>query len=79
MLEFKLIHENASVVEYEYYPEGDKKAKGIVSFSKNDGKPAIIELSPSDDTKMYAGMLFKRLRQFREMNAYKAQGTVIWY
>lgn len=79
VLEFKLVGENASAVEYEYYPEGDKKAKGLVSFSKKDGRPVIIELSPSDDMKMYAGMLFKRLRQFHETNAYKAQGKVIWY
>lgn len=79
MLTYRLIYESDSTVEYEYYPEGNEKEKGLVSFSKNDGKPSIIDLPQSDDTKIYVRMLFKRLRTFHATNTYKAQGKVAWY
>ena len=79
MLTYKLIYESESTVEYEYYPEGNEKEKGLVSLSKKDGKPSIIDLPASDDTRMYAGMFFKRLRQFHTNNAYKNQGKMAWY
>ena len=79
MLTYRLIYESESTVEYEYYPEGNEKEKGLVSLSKSDGKVSIIDLPQVDDTKIYARMLFKRLRAFHANNTYKASGKVAWY
>ena len=79
MLDFKMVKETESALEYEYYPEGNKKDKGIVSVSKEDGSISIVELSPDDEAKIYAMKLFKRLRQFQAIEEYEIQGTILWY
>lgn len=79
MLAYKLIYETGSTAEYEYYPEGDKKAKGLVSVSKKDGNISIVDLSPTDEARIYAVKLFKRLRQFYTNNKFEPEGTVSWY
>lgn len=79
MLTYRKIYESDSTVEYEYYPEGNEKEKGLVSLSKCDGKASIIYLPQTDETKVYVRMLFKRLREFHTNNTYKASGKVAWY
>lgn len=79
MLTYQLVFEDESIVKYEYYPEGNKREKGLVSFSKPDGKASIVVLPLSDDTGIYARMLFKRLREFHSNNTYRANGKVAWY
>lgn len=79
MLAYKLTNETGSAMEYEYYPEGNQKDKGVVSVSKENGSISIVKLSPSDEAKIYVLKLFKRLRQFQAIEEYEKQGTVSWY
>ena len=79
MLTFKLIYETESVAEYEYHPEGNQKAKGLVSVSKKDGSISVVDLSPADEARIYAMKLFKRLRQFFTNKEYEKQGSISWY
>lgn len=79
MLAYKMVKETKSALEYEYYPEGNQKDRGTVAVSKEDGSISIVQLSPSDEAKIYAMKLFKRIRQFQAIDEYEKQGTVSWY
>ena len=79
VLAYKLVKETKTALEYEYYPEGNQKDGGTVAVSKEDGNISILKLSPSDEAKIYAMKLFKRIRQFQSIDEYDKQGTISWY
>jgi hypothetical protein len=79
VLKYKLVYETNSVVQYEYYPEGDTKNEGLVAVSKKSGAVSIVELSPKDDLKVYALKLMKKLRAFHKASEYKKDGIIAWY
>lgn len=79
MLAYKVVKETEHSLEYEYYPEGNKEEKGTVSVSKEDGTIEVVKLSPSDEARIYAMKLFKKIRQFQAVDEYERQGTISWY
>lgn len=79
MLTYKSVYETSTSSEYEYRPEGNKNVPGLVSTSKKDGAVSIVKLSPSDDARIYALKLFKKLRQFHFDGKYPKQGAVSYY
>lgn len=63
---------------YLYYPEHDE-IPGVVSVNTQNGNVSIVELSPDDESRLYAFKLVRRLEKFHKENAYKENGIVAWY
>lgn len=79
MLKYKKVLETNSLVQYEYYPEGDTRNMGLVAISKKTGEITIIELSLKDSMKMYAMKIANKLRAFQKSSEYKENGIIAWY
>ena len=72
MLKFKRIFNENGIMRYEFYPEGDFFAAGIVEFSAQ-GERKIIKKSPTDVHGRYA------LHALYHIDTSKEIGTVAWY
>lgn len=72
MLKFKRIKEERGFLLYEYYPEGNYDAPGIVRLY-HDGNAEMIQES-EDDIKMFYGS-----HALWGIDRSKEIGTVAWY
>ena len=72
MLTFKRIFHENGTMRYEFYPEGDVLAAGIVEFSAQ-GEGKIIKESLRDFHGRYAHHALYHIDTDREI------GTVAWY
>lgn len=72
MIIYKLILEDNNVKRYEYYPEGDVSAAGVIEFKNGEGAKLI---SPSpNDVKMYYAV-----HALTGIDTTKETGTIAWY
>lgn len=78
MLKYVLDRIENEIAYYLYYPEHDE-IPGIVSVNKKSGDVRIVELSPGDESRIYALKLVRRLEKFFEENSYRNDGIVAWY
>lgn len=59
------------MMRYEYYPDGDLNAPGVVEFNPNE-KPKIIKDSDIDVKRYYA------IHAMNNIDTTKESGTVAW-
>lgn len=72
MLTFKRIKEEKDAFIYEYYPEGNTDAPGIVRLYHN-GDAEMVKMS-DDDFKMFYGG-----HALWHIDKTKTSGTIAWY
>ena len=72
MLTYKRIFNKNGVMRYEYYPNGDEAASGIVEFV-NGESPKLIKESEVDFKRMFASHAMYHIDVTRE------RGTIAWY
>ena len=72
MLTYRLIDDNDGKFIYEYYPDGDENAAGVISFDKS-GNPIKVVDSVADVKRYYAG------HACRGISIGKENGVVAWY
>lgn len=81
MLEFKLLNETESYVEYKYFPEG-KEEYGIVRYDKINKKFSVIKYAYPHDKpgfSFYTLPLFSRIRKYAAEGCFQEEGMVAWY
>ena len=72
MLTYKRVSNTNGIMRYEYYPDGDASAPGIVEIVAN-GIPKVIRESAKDFKMYYAYHAMYHIDITRE------KGTVAWY
>ena len=72
MLKYKKISDKDGIKQYEYYPNGDMSAPGIVRFDKA-GKAELVKES-DEDVKMYFA-----LHALNGIDTTKESGTIAWH
>ena len=72
MLTFKLIERLKNARIYEYYPENNLNAPGVVKLFDN-GEAEMIRESKDDFKMIYGG------HALRHIDRTKATGTIAWY
>lgn len=72
MLKYKRISKGSGWMRYEYYPEGDTSAPGLVEFM--DGSPPKLLNESERDIKM-----FYAIHALYGIDTEKESGTVAWY
>ena len=72
MLKYKRIFNENGIMRYEFYPDGDVLAAGIVEFTVQ-GERRIVKESPRDFNGRYALHALYHIDTDREI------GTVAWY
>ena len=71
MLEYKRILDENGLMRYEYYPNGDVNASGVVEFK--NGEPVRVVQESSLDVKMYYA-----IHALHGIDTTKEYGTVAW-
>lgn len=71
MLKYKKISEENGIIRYEFYPEGELSAPGIVEFG-NGKEPKLIQESDKDVQMYYA------LHALNDIDITRDSGTVAW-
>ncbi len=72
MLTYKKVFEETGRIRFEFYPNGDESAPGIVEFE--EGLPPKIIRHAEKDEKMYFG-----IHALAGIDPTKESGTVAWY
>ncbi len=72
MLKYKRISNENGIKRYEFYPEGDVSAAGVVEFN-NEGEPKLIKNSKMDVKGYFAS------HALYGIDTEKETGTVAWY
>lgn len=72
MLKYKRISNENGIMRYEFYPEGDITATGVVEFS-SEGEPKLIKDSPKDVKGYFS------THALYGIDTSKENGTVAWY
>lgn len=70
MLKYKLLETRDDSYLYEYYPEGNMNASGIVSVGDDTH---VVKISPEDKYGYYANMALQNIVKGN------GSGTVAWY
>lgn len=72
MISYKRIVNEHNLKRYEYYPNGNTSAPGIVEFVKGE-KPKLIKESP-EDVKMYYAV-----HALNDIDTSTESGVVAWH
>lgn len=72
MLTYKKVFEKDGIIRYEFYPEGNTEAPGIVEFEEGKA-PRLIAHSSADFKMFYA------THALNNIDMRKESGTVAWY
>lgn len=72
MLTYKLIERLKNALIYEYYPENNLEAPGVVKLFDN-GEAEMLQESKDDFKMIYGG------HALRNIDRTKTTGTVAWY
>ena len=72
MLKYKRISEKDGVMRYEFYPDGNTAAPGVVEFEPGKD-PKLIQHSV-DDVKMYFA-----IHALNDIDTTKESGTIAWH
>lgn len=72
MLKYKRISAKAGVMRYEFYPDGNTNAPGVVEF-EHGKDPKLVSQSDADVKMYYA------IHALHGIDTTKESGTVAWY
>ena len=72
MLTYKRIFNENGIMRYEFYPEGDVSAAGVVEFN-SEGEPKLIKGSPKDVKGYFS------THALYDIDTSKESGTVAWH
>ena len=72
MIKYKRTLNENNLMRYEYYPDGDFSAPGIVEFKQGE-KPKLVKESEKDVKMYYA------VHALHHIDTTKESGTVAWH
>ena len=74
----KLISLTEDEAIYEYYPEDNRNAPGIVKLMRKTGERIFVKASEDDFANMYAAHAVKRLEKYNRANEFQEEDLVAW-
>lgn len=79
MLDFELVKDSGTLIEYRYFCEGDRTREGRMLFDKEAGKIASLDKAEGDEHGFYWGHLASRLRKMAKAGEYEQSGMIAWW
>lgn len=79
MVRIKLVILSDEYAEYEYYPEGNMEAPGIVRLNRKDNQRVFVQESAEDYGRLYAAHALRRIEDYAQKSDFKETDMVAWY